>query len=155
MRSITIVLVLGAFWLLLSGHYTTWINSLGVISILLVTAVVLRMDKIDASPVNLHLGWRLFKYLVWLFSRVIIANIEVAQRVLQPKMPIEPVWGKVDVDVDSPLQKTLYANSVTITPDTLTVKIADDHFLVHALWPESIQCLRDGGMEKHVKETKI
>jgi multicomponent Na+:H+ antiporter subunit E len=155
MRMITLVTALAAFWLLLSGHYTTWVNSLGALSVLLVSYIVLRMDHTDSRPVSLRLGWRLLKYFAWLFGQVISANIAVARRILQPQMPIEPVWEKVDVKVDSPLQKTLYANSVTLTPDTLTMHIDDEHFLVHALWPESIEGLREGDMQRRVQETGI
>jgi multicomponent Na+:H+ antiporter subunit E len=155
MRMITLVTALAAFWLLLSGHYTTWVNSLGALSVLLVSYIVLRMDHTDSRPVSLRLGWCLLKYFVWLFGQVISANIAVARRVLQPKMPIKPVWEKVGVKVDSPLQKTLYANSVTLTPDTLTMHIDDEYFLVHALWPESIEGLREGDMQRRVQETGI
>lgn len=155
MRIITLIMVLAAFWLLLSGHYTSWTNSLGFISVLLVAAIVIRMEKTDTHPITFHSIWPLLKYLVWLYGQVISANIEVARRVLQPKMPIGPMWKKVPVQVDNPLQKTLYANSVTLTPDTLTMRIGSGHFLVHALWPESIEGLREGDMQQRIKATSI
>ena len=155
MRYGILAAVLLAFWLLLSGHYTTWINSLGILSVLLVTYILIRMDKADPQPMRLRLSWRLLHYLLWLFKQVVMANIAVAHRVLQPTLPIEPIWEMVDVTLDSPLQKTLYANSVTLTPDTLTMQIGDQHLLVHALWPESIAGLREGEMQQRVRKTGI
>ena len=145
-----------AFWLLLSGHYTALLLSLGGISVLLVIWLIGRLDKADNTSVRVSLTPALLRYLVWLFAQVIKANIEVSRRILNPKLPITPVWKALEVDVDSDLQKTLYANSITLTPDTFTTHITDDgRFMVHALWPEAIEGLQEGEMQRRVKQTGI
>jgi multicomponent Na+:H+ antiporter subunit E len=70
-------------------------------------------------------------------------------------MPIEPVWARLDTAVGTPLQKTLYANSITLTPGTLTTDVEADHFLVHALSPEGIEDLRRGEMERRIRRLGI
>ena len=144
------------FWLLLSGHYTPLLLGLGAFSVVLVMWLVKRLDTADQSVVRLRFTPGLLRYLVWLFGQVIQANIDVSKRILHPKLPITPVWKPLDVEVDSDLQKTLYANSITLTPDTFTTHIEEDgRFMVHALWPESIEGLREGNMQRRVTDTRI
>ena len=144
------------FWLLLSGHYTALLIALGGGSVLLILWLMDRLDKADGSPVRMRPTLGLLRYLVWLFGQVIKANIEVARRILDPRLPINPVWQTIEVELDSDLQKTLYASSITLTPDTFTMHIRDDgSFMVHALWPESIEALRTGEMQRRVQQTRI
>jgi multicomponent Na+:H+ antiporter subunit E len=150
-----LALTLLGFWLLLSGHYTPLLLTLGVLSTLLVVWLLSRLDRADGQPLYLGSIPRLGRYLVWLFGQVVLANIAVSKRILDPRLPIQPVWHPLDVEVDSDLQKTLYASSVTLTPDTFTTHIEDGRLMVHALWPESIDSLREGEMQKQVRRTGI
>ena len=144
------------FWLLLSGHYTALLIGLGGVSVILILWLMGRLDQADGARVRLRPTTGLLRYLPWLFGQVVRANIEVSRRILDPRLPIEPVWQTLEVDLDSDLQTTLYANSITLTPDTFTLRIRDDgHFVVHALWPESIAALRAGEMQRRVKQTRI
>jgi multicomponent Na+:H+ antiporter subunit E len=143
------------FWLLLSGHYTPLLLTLGAVSVVLVVWLVKRLDQADNQPLFLHSIPKLLRYLVWLFGQVVQANIDVSKRILNPKLPIQPVWQALDIEVDSDLQKTLYASSVTLTPDTFTTHIEDGRLMVHALWPESIEGLREGEMQRRVRQTGI
>jgi len=143
------------FWLLLSGHYTPLLLGLGVVSVSLVMWLVKQLDRVDDQPLYLSSLPRLASYLVWLFGQVVKANIDVSRRILNPRLPIQPVWQPLEFKLDSDLQKTLYASSVTLTPDTFTTRIEDGRLLVHALWPESIEDLRKGEMQERVRRTGI
>lgn len=143
------------FWLLLSGYYTTWILSLGVISIALVLWFIHRMNFTDNMPIRIRLTPKLISYLVWLFVQVVKANLELGRRVLKPNMPIEPLWERLPINLNNDMERTLYANSVTLTPDTLTVRMDEDSFLVHALWKESVEGLKEGETERRIKEIGI
>jgi len=150
-----LALALMGFWLLLSGHYTPLLLTLGGVSVLLVLWLVKQLDQIDDQPLFLRSIPSLARYLLWLFGQVVQANIDVSKRILDPRLPIQPVWQALDIEVDSNLQKTLYASSVTLTPDTFTTHIEDGRLMVHALWPESIDGLREGGMQNRVRKTGI
>ena len=58
---------------------------------------------------------------------------------------------RLDTEVSSPLEKTLYANSITLTPGTLTTDVRDDYFLVHSLSREGLEELRHGEMQRRVR----
>ena len=144
------------FWLLLSGHYTALLIGLGGGSVLLILWLMGRLDEADGTRVRLRPTPGLLRYLPWLFGQVVRANLEVSRRILDPRLPVKPVCHNLEVDLDSDLQKTLYANSITLTPDTFTLQIRDDgRFLVHALHPGSIEALRGGAMQRRVQQTRI
>jgi multicomponent Na+:H+ antiporter subunit E len=91
----------------------------------------------------------------WLLWAVVKANIDVAKRIWHPALPIQPSWTRLDTRVSTPLEKTLYANSITLTPGTLTTNVHDDHFMVHALSLEGIEELREGEMERRILQLRI
>jgi multicomponent Na+:H+ antiporter subunit E len=155
MRYIRSLLVLAAIWLLLSGHYTGLILSLGVLSVLVVTWFIWRMDRVDGERGVLPMRPRLLYYLLWLMWQVVVSNIDLVRRIWDPTLPIRPTWQRLDIKVSSVLAKTLYANSITLTPGTLTTDVREDHFMVHSLSPDGIDELKKGGMEKRIQRLGI
>jgi len=149
-RYFVISIGLYATWLLLSGHYISLLLALGGLSVLIVTYLLRRMDQVDAEPITLRPGFKFFHYIGWLLWQVVLANIDVARRIWDPALPIQPCWKKLDTKVSAPLEKTLYANSITLTPGTLTTDVKEDHFLIHSLTPEGIDDLRQGEMQRRI-----
>lgn len=150
MHYVIIAVTLYFFWLLLSGHYTLMLMTLGLVSVALVTWFLKRMDDVDGEPGLLKPSFKLLQYLIWLFLLVIKSNIEVARLILNPALPIHPTWARLDTKVSTPLHKTLYANSITLTPGTLTTDVKDEHFIVHSLTKEGVEELREGEMENRI-----
>lgn len=150
MRYLSLVVVLALFWVLLSGYFTALMLSLGSAAVALVVWFVWRMNRIDEQPVGLRPGFGLLRYGVWLAWKVILSNIDVARRIWSPGLPVRPVWGGLEVGLRTPLQKSLYANSITLTPGTLTADVRPGHFLIHALTDEGLNELRDGEMERRI-----
>ena len=155
MRYIKSALFFAIIWLLLSGHYTTLILSLGVLSVLVVTWFVWRMDRVDGELGVLPMRPRLLNYLLWLMWQVVLSNIDLVRRIWDPTLPIRPTWQRLDIKVTSPLAKMLYANSITLTPGTLTTDVREDHFMVHSLTSDGIDELRKGRMEKQIQRLRI
>ena len=147
--------VLFLFWLLLSGHFTPLFYAYGVISVLLVIWLQHRMDRIDREPALLKVSVGLVRYGLWLGWNLLLSNIDVARRIWDPKLPIEPVWERLDIQLTSPREITLYASSITLTPGTLTTDIKEGYFLVHTLNPEGMAELRRGEMERRIKALGI
>jgi multicomponent Na+:H+ antiporter subunit E len=145
-----IAISLFGFWLILSGHYTLLLLVFGVMSVLLVVYLLRRMDQIDEEPITLRPGLKFFHYIGWLLWQVVLANIDVARRIWHPSLPIQPTWAKLDIKVTKPLEKTLYANSITLTPGTLTADLEKDYFIIHSLTPEGIDELRQGEMQQRI-----
>lgn len=125
--------ILYGFWLLLSGHYTPLLLTLGAASCLLVVYVARRMDVVDEEGLPLHIGFRFLVYLPWLLWEVFKSNVRMARIVLDPRLPISPKLGRYPIRYRTDLAKVIYGNSVTLTPGTVTTAIDGDTIEVHVL----------------------
>ncbi|HBG95944.1 MAG TPA: cation:proton antiporter [Chromatiaceae bacterium] len=70
-------------------------------------------------------------YLGRFFAALIVANLDLARRVLTPSLPIRPALVEIGTKLQSPLGRMLLANSITLTPGTLVIDVCDDRLLVH------------------------
>lgn len=128
------VLVMG-FWLLLSAtlHWqhllVGTILSLGLV-VVWSKIPINRQRRTSFSIKQLGLMIYYFLCLIW---EVLKANIMVAMIVLNPKLPVSPGIVISKVDLKQPLMRALYANSITLTPGTITVDLDDDRLVVHAI----------------------
>ena len=146
-------LFLFALWLVLSGHYSLLLVGLGVASAVFVVAIALRMDIVDRETHPIHLHPTFFLYFVWLAWEITKANIDVARRILHPRLPISPNMLTVKSTQKTDLGHASYANSITLTPGTVTVGVEGDVIQVHALTREAAEALAEGEMDRRV--TKI
>ena len=73
----------------------------------------------------------IIQYLIVFLIALIKANLDVARRVVDPKLPINPGIVKYDTKLKSRTAKVILANSITLTPGTLTVDIIDDALYIH------------------------
>ncbi len=133
LRAIGLGAVLFGFWLALSGHYTPLLLSFGVGSCILVVYISMRMEVVDDEGVPFHVTGRFFGYLPWLMKEIFVANIEVAKVILDPKLPISPRIVVFHGSQETDLGRAIYANSITLTPGTITTGVAGQEFEIHAL----------------------
>ena len=138
LRALGLGVILFSFWLALSGHYTPLLLSFGVASTVLVTFVALRMDAEDGDAVPIHLGLRFFLYLPWLMKEILLANITVAKIILSPQMRISPRMVRFHGSQRTDLGRALYANSITLTPGTITTGVEGEVYEIHALTAEDL-----------------
>ena len=123
------------FWIILNGKITAEILIFGVV---LSAAVFWFMCKyLEYSPryeifVAKNLPWILLYFFV-LIIEIFKAAITVYKRVYSRKIEIQPQMVFFDVDIKSEFLRFVLANSITITPGTITVDVDDNHFCVHAL----------------------
>jgi len=149
-HSISLLIVLAVVWLVLSGHYTGLLLTLGAVSCLFVVYIARRMDVIDHESHPLHIGHVLPFYWLWLGKEIVKANIDVTRRVLSPSLPISPVLFTVPADQRTDLGKVIYANSITLTPGTVSADVGKDFIQVHALTEEGAAAVRGGEMGRRV-----
>ena len=150
-RFILLYILLLSFWLLLSTYLDWFHLTFGLISTLLVSLFTYDMVFVNEdSGNNLKKLIRFISYLPWLLYQIVIATVDVTKRVLDPKMPIDPVMITFDSVLKTDLSRTILANSITLTPGTVTVDIDDNTFLIHALAKESADDLLEGTMERKV-----
>lgn len=139
-----------SFWLLLSGHYTLLVTSFGVISVLLVVYVAHRMDVADRESVPYSIGLRGLTYLPWLALEVLKSNLSVMAVVLRPKLEIQPSFGRYQGHEKTTVGRFIYANSITLTPGTITTGVYGTSMEVHALDAKSLAGTEEGEMDRRV-----
>ncbi|MCZ6574946.1 MAG: Na+/H+ antiporter subunit E [Gammaproteobacteria bacterium] len=149
-HAISLALVLFALWLLLSGHYVPLLIGLGALSVLLVVTIALRMDVVDREGHPIHLSPKALLYWPWLAWEIVKSNLDVARRILSPTLPISPTVIRLKASQKSDLGRVIYANSITLTPGTVSIDIDGEHIEVHALTREAAQALRTGDMDRRV-----
>ena len=155
MRIIATAIVLARLWLLLSGLYKPLILAFGAASVVLVVFVVNRMDAVDGDRVALHLKpLASVRYFFWLLGEIAKSNWAVTKIVLSPSLPIRQRLFPVPYNQKTDLGQVIFANSITLTPGTLTVETDLGYFLVHALSfsPGDMDALAD--MDARVSATE-
>jgi multicomponent Na+:H+ antiporter subunit E len=143
--------VLLVVWLLWSGHYTGLLITLGVLSVLTVVGVAHRMGIADEEGAPVGLAWSVLRYAPWLAWEIVKANVDVAARIVRPSLPISPRLIRVRADLRTDVGRAIYANSITLTPGTVSVDFEGDEIVVHALTREAADGLQTGEMERQVR----
>ena len=145
-------LVLVGSWLVWSGHYSLdpMIGSFGLFSCLLVTWICMKMDQADGANPGYGLGFRIVSYIPWLVVEIIKSNIHVMRVVLSPSLPISPRLVRTTATQKTDLCRVIYANSITLTPGTISVELENGEITVHALTQGSANDLETGIMDRRV-----
>ena len=120
-------------WMLWSGHTEPFVIALGVVSILAVLFLVHRMRIVDNETAPTDFGLRPLLYLPYLFLEIARSNIAVAKTILSPQMPLQRNMVQITAHQKTDIGKVVLANSITLTPGTVTVRFEDDQMLIHAL----------------------
>ncbi len=143
-------ILLSIFWLLLSGFLQPLLLSFGAISVSAVLLILYRMDVIDKEQIQLQSFHKIFHYLIWLIGQIAISSFHVTKLVWGNAKDISPSLDKVSLK-DIPADKrVLYANSITLTPGTLSVDLDENEISVHALESSSIEELKEGSMQRKI-----
>lgn len=146
----SLLVVLGVVWLGLSGHGEPLLLGLGLLSCLGVIALGRRMRLIDSEGAPIQLSLRGLLYTPWILWEIFKANIDVAWRILSPRLPIDPRVIRVKAGQRSDAARVVYANSITLTPGTVSIRIDGDEIEVHALTGKAASELQDGRMDRRV-----
>jgi len=150
---IVVSAILFGFWVLLSGQIDVFHLSLGVICSALIGWVshdlVIRELGVNKSRFRKFL--RFVGYLPWLIYQVILANFHVAYLVLRPGQ-IDPQVIKYKSMLKNDFAQVAFANSITLTPGTITMDIVDGEYYVHALSQKVADDLMTGEMEEKIAD---
>jgi len=132
MKKIILFLVALAVWLLITWSLRYQNIIVGAIISGLVSLwfgdIFVKEGSIASLPRKFL--WLLY-YIPLLIFEMVKANFDVAYRVIHPKMPINPGIVKVKTDLKSDIALTALANSITLTPGTMTIDIEDGYLYVH------------------------
>lgn len=149
-RAAGLWLILFGLWLLLSGHYDPLFLSFGAGTCTLAVYVALRVGLLDAESAPFHLAGRAIFYVPWLVWEIFRSNVQVARAILSPRLPIDPAMVHFRGSQRTDLGRFVYANSITLTPGTVTTGVVGDDFEVHALLSDLVDGSEENAMNKRV-----
>jgi multicomponent Na+:H+ antiporter subunit E len=119
---------------MLSGIYKPLIIGFGAFSAIIAVYVGRRMDAVDGQPVQIDLKPIAFiRYNIWLMVQIAKSNWAVTKLILSPTMKLRQHLFHVPFTQKSDLAQTIFANSITLTPGTISIEVEDGTFLVHAI----------------------
>lgn len=157
LRTVALVVILSVFWLLLSGR----IGVQYFIFMACAVGIVVLMNperpsvgrQAHAAEGGAGLGARatgLVRFVTWTLRAILVANVDVARRILSPSLPIRPQLMVFRTDHESALAQVTVANTITLTPGTCTMDLQDGTFLVHALHPDTAGAVVSGELQNVV-----
>lgn len=156
---ILLSMVLFAFWLLLSGRLEVKFIVYGVATSLIAAYIsmpLLLVPSKDGKKKYFAFGvslWRFALYWIWLMREVVNANLDVERAVVKPEMEINPMMVSFKMPYENPMAHTTLANSITLTPGTITVDVSSDGvYVIHALTDGAREGLLSGGMQQKIAD---
>lgn len=138
MRYVALFILSMVLWLLITFRFTVANIAAGAVASVITAAIFGRYYFHNVQKFLQPRRWIWFiVYLAAFIWACIKANFDVAYRVLHPAMPIRPGIVKVRTTLRSDFARTLLANSITMTPGTITVDIIGDDMYIHWIYIRS------------------
>lgn len=154
-----LALVLFAFWMVLSGRTETKFVVYGILTAVVTTWVtypLLLVPNKDGSKKYYVFGFsipKMIMYFFWLMWQLVLANIDVLLATTGQELNIDPKVVRFRFRADNPMASVILANSITLTPGTVTMNVTDDGvYEIHALTVGAAAGVLDGGMQKKVAD---
>ncbi len=158
--SLVLAFLLYAFWIVLSGKLDVFHLSAGAVVSLSIAYVSCRLYTLEPpiGPRGRHpfavVPWsRLVTYIPWLSAQIFLSTLQVTRLVLSPSMEIRPKLFTFTYPLPHGMARATLANSITLTPGTVTIDLDGDRYLVHALSEQAAQDLEGmspGSMKERV-----
>ena len=154
---LSMAVLLFGFWMLLSGNTQTKFLVYGVLTAIIASWAsypLLLVPNGDDSKRYFVFGinpFKLIAYFIWLLWQLVLANIDVIRATVRPEIEIDPCVVRFRYQTDNPMARVVLANSITLTPGTVTMNLTDDGvYEVHALTVGAADGLRSGDMQQKV-----
>jgi multicomponent Na+:H+ antiporter subunit E len=143
-------IVLVAIWIGLAGMHS---EPLLIIFTLAATLITLLLAIwLDSLPKKNYFKFSVIIYCGWLLKEILMSSIAVVKIAFRKNLRIQPSLELIDTIQKNTIGIVAYANSITLTPGTVTLSTEDNHLLVHALDISFMDDLKDGQMDRKVKE---
>lgn len=143
-----------AFWIILNGRFTMEILLLGLVFAAAVYAFLWKFMGLTLQKEKrfwIHVGWVL-QYVAVLLKEIVMANLMVLKIVLKPKEKVHPIIVSFPSPLKSEMLQVVLADSITLTPGTITVRLYDNKFEVHCLDASMAEGINDSVFVKLLKK---
>ena len=155
LHAFSLAVILSGIWWVLSGLTLALILGLGAGSIVFIIWICHRMDAIDHETHPIHLAIGSLTYFPWLAWEIVLANIDVAIAILKNGSSVRPRLMHIKASQVSEVGLVTYANSITLTPGTVTLDVEGQDFLIHSLTEGSYDGLLTGEMDQKVTALEL
>jgi multicomponent Na+:H+ antiporter subunit E len=149
-HSVSLFVSLYLFWLLLSGYFTPFLLSAGAGCALAVVWFARRMDVVDHEGHPILLGPKVLTYWPWLIIEIVRSAWAVSLIILHPRLPISPTLVRFKPTQRTDVGLAIHAQSITLTPGTISVEAGPNLFLVHGLTRDGALAVIDSEMDRRV-----
>ena len=139
------------FWILMSGFFTPFLLAAGLGSALFVAWLAHRMGLNDREGHPFHLTWSAVTYWPWLVKEILKSAVDVSRVILDPRLPASPTVVRFRPRQKTTVGLVTHANSITLTPGTLSIEVGQEEFMVHGLTRESASAAVDSEMDRRVE----
>ncbi|MEP7138621.1 MAG: Na+/H+ antiporter subunit E [Caldimonas sp.] len=146
----TLFALLCLFWVLLSGYFTPFLLTAGAASAFAVVWLSHRMGLLETSRPGLKHGVGLVGYGIWLLAEVVRSSWAVTRLIVDPRLPISPTLARFRPSQRTEIGLVIHANSITLTPGTITIEAEPGHFVVHGITRDSAAGVLDSEMDRRV-----
>ncbi|MDF1656707.1 MAG: Na+/H+ antiporter subunit E [Verrucomicrobiales bacterium] len=141
-------------WMIFSGLFDAFHLTLGVISCGIITWMssdLLFEDRTIPLLARLRQGKRLGGYCFWLLWQIVLSNLHLLRLAFSPMSSLQPHIVRYETKLETDFEKYLLANSITLTPGTVTIKIMGNTLYIHAISDIAAKGL-DGEMERRIAQ---
>ncbi len=149
-RIISLIVLLFLFWVVLSGFFTPFLLGVGLVSALAIAWFAARMEVVDHEGHPIHLGPAALTYWPWLAVEIVKSAWDVTKVVLSREIAVKPSLVRTPTTQKTAVGVAVYANSITLTPGTISIDVKHGEILVHALTQEGAAGLLTGEMDRRV-----
>ena len=143
-------IVLVAIWIGLAGMHSEPLLIIFTFAATLIT--LLLAIWLDLLPKKNYFKFSVIIYCGWLLKEILMSSIAVVKIAFRKNLRIQPSLELIDTIQKNTIGIVAYSNSITLTPGTVTLSTEDNHLLVHALDISFMDDLKDGQMDRKVKE---
>lgn len=149
--ALSLTFVLALLWLLFSGKgLHPILLPLGALSVALVVYLSYRLKITDRDTEPTRLLIPSIRYWPWLMGQIVRANLQVARRVFESPQRLSPSIATVRISQRTNIGRTIMANSITLTPGTVTLRVRDDEIDYYSLSADLVDDLNQGEMDRRV-----
>ena len=155
MYRISIFLLLFGIWIVFSGQFDAFHLALGLISTALVTAISSNFffaDRSRGTRTRIREIIRLPWYLCWMLYQILLSNLHILKLALSPgDLPeVQPRLVRIKTELKTDFAKWFLANSITLTPGTITIDIEGDELLIHSISEATTTGVKDDAMQRKI-----
>ncbi|MGK0240779.1 MAG: multicomponent Na+:H+ antiporter subunit E [Candidatus Pelagisphaera sp.] len=155
MYRLSIFLLLCGIWIVFSGQFDAFHLTLGALSAAFITAIsssFLFVDRSKGFGGRLNEIVRLPGFLLWMLYQILLSNIHILKLAFSSgEIPeVQPSLVRIKTNLKTDFGKWMLANSITLTPGTITISIEGDELLIHSISKATTEGVMDDSMERKI-----